>query len=147
MRRGVALAGGVAGAPPPPHRGAPAPATFWPVLAIVGGALLVLAGLAVLVTGGRWPASSRRYRDSRMAADRVADDGTIGGGEAGGSTGGSTAAGGSTRITGSAAGAGRDARPASDRAIDDWDGLSRGDDPTDDDTDQHRDESPGASSR
>ncbi len=75
-------------------------ATAWPAVAIVGGVLLVLAGIAVLVTGTRWPTSSRRYRAARLAdADEVA------GHEAGG-------------------------RAASDRAIDDWDELSRGDDPT-----------------
>lgn len=99
----VTDATGVAGAAPTAELVASVTATIWPVLAIVGGALLVLAGLAVLVTGGRWPASSRRYSDSRMAAD------------------------------GTAAVAAE--RPASDRAIDDWDGLSRGDDPTDDETD------------
>ena len=61
----------------------------------------MLAGIAVLVTGTRWPTSSRRYRAARLAdADEVA---------------------------------GHDAgrrRAASDRAIDDWDELSRGDDPT-----------------
>lgn len=97
----VTDATGVAGAEPTAELVASVTATLWPVLAIVGGVLLVLAGLAVLVTGGRWPASTRRYSDSRMAAEDAA--------------------------------AGAVGRPASDRAIDDWDGLSRGDDPTDDD--------------
>ena len=96
----VTDATGVAGAAPTAELVASVTATAWPVLAILGGALLVLAGLAVLVTGGRWPASSRRYGDSRMAADGAAPAAAE--------------------------------RPASDRAIDDWDGLSRGDDPTDD---------------
>ncbi|WP_157006083.1 Trp biosynthesis-associated membrane protein [Agromyces laixinhei] len=96
----VTEATGVAGAEPTAELVASVTATVWPAPAIAGGALLVLAGLAVLVTGGRWPASSRRYADSRMVSDGT---------------------------SGSAA-----ARPASDRAIDDWDGLSRGDDPTDD---------------
>jgi uncharacterized membrane protein (TIGR02234 family) len=94
----VTEATGVAGADPTAELVASVTATVWPVFAIIGGALLVVGGLAVLVTGGRWPASSRRYSDSRMAAD---DSATAD-------------------------------RPASDRAIDDWDGLSRGDDPTDD---------------
>lgn len=98
----VTDATGVAGAEPTAELVASVTATPWPVLAIVGGALLVLAGVAVLVTGTRWPASSRRYSDSRMAADGAA-------------------------VTPAD-------RPASDRAIDDWDGLSRGDDPTDDAT-------------
>lgn len=103
----VTDATGVAGAAPTAELVASATATVWPVVGIVGGALLVLAGLAVLVTGGRWPASSRRYSDSRMAADDTA----VANAE----------------------------RPASDRAIDDWDGLSRGDDPTDESTHRHDD--------
>ncbi|SIN74241.1 trp region conserved hypothetical membrane protein [Agromyces cerinus subsp. cerinus] len=110
VSRAVTDATGVAGAAPTAELVASVTATVWPVLAIIGGALLVLAGLVVLLTGARWPASSRRYSDSRMAAD------------------------------GTAAAAAE--RPASDRAIDDWDGLSRGDDPTDDPT---RDESAAAS--
>lgn len=103
----VTDATGVAGAEPTAELVASVTATVWPVLAIIGGALLVLAGLAVLVTGTRWPASSRRYSDSRMAADGAA-------------------------VTPAE-------RPDSDRAIDDWDGLSRGDDPTDDETDDSTD--------
>lgn len=103
----VTDATGVAGAAPTAELVASVSATVWPVLAIVGGALLVLAGIAVLVTGTRWPASSRRYSDSRMAADDAA----------------------ATPVE----------RPASDRAIDDWDGLSRGDDPTDETTERHDD--------
>ena len=95
---------GVSGSAPDGRaRGTPSPRPPWPAVAIVGGVLLVLAGIAVLVTGTRWPASSRRYRAARLAD---ADD--VAGHDAGGE------------------------RAASDRAIDDWDELSRGDDPTDD---------------
>jgi uncharacterized membrane protein (TIGR02234 family) len=87
----------------------PSTATPWPVVAIVGGALVVLAGVAVLVTGTRWPASSRRYGGARLVDDTA----------------------GTTAVA---------ERPASDRAIDDWDGLSRGDDPTDDQHDDERDQ-------
>ena len=98
----VTDATGVSGSGPTAELVATAAATAWPVAAIAGGVLLVLAGVAVLVTGTRWPASSRRYRGARLAdAD------------------------------GSAA-HGASERAASDRAIDDWDELSRGDDPTDD---------------
>ncbi|PWC04084.1 Trp biosynthesis-associated membrane protein [Agromyces badenianii] len=95
----VTEATGVAGAAPTAELVASVAATFWPTLALVGGVILVLGGLVVLVTGSRWPASSRRYSSARLSADRPAADVE---------------------------------RPASDRAIDDWDGLSRGDDPTDD---------------
>ncbi len=72
--------------------------------------LLVLAGVAVLVTGTRWPSSSRRYRAARLEdADEPVE-------------------------------AGAEGRAASDRAIDDWDDLSRGDDPTDDPIDEPTDE-------
>ena len=100
----VTDATGVSGAGPTAELVAAATATAWPAAAIAGGVLLVLAGVAVLVTGTRWPASSRRYRGARLA-DADADGG---------------------------AEQGVRERAASDRAIDDWDELSRGDDPTDD---------------
>jgi len=100
----VTDATGVTGAGPTAELVASATATGWPVAAIVGGALLILAGLVVLVTGTRWPSSSRRYRGTRLADDEARPA------EAGG-------------------------RAASDRAIDDWDELSRGDDPTDEPSD------------
>jgi uncharacterized membrane protein (TIGR02234 family) len=108
----VTDATGVSGSAPTAALVASVIATPWPALAIVGGALLVLAGVVVLVTGTRWPASSRRYGGARLTDD----DDTVGDS--------ATA---------------RTERPASDRAIDDWDGLSRGDDPTDD---ERADESP-----
>ena len=75
-------------------------ATVWPVLAIVAGALLALTCLAVIVTARAWPASSRRYQ-----AVRLEDP--------------------------DAAAAPEPAeQPARDRAVDEWDELSRGDDPT-----------------
>jgi hypothetical protein len=74
--------------------------TAWPVAAIIGGVLLVAAGVVVLGTGTRWPASSRRYRSARLAdAEEPVSNAARG-------------------------------RAASDRSIDDWDELSRGDDPT-----------------
>ncbi|HKH08285.1 MAG TPA: Trp biosynthesis-associated membrane protein [Agromyces sp.] len=103
----VTDATGVSGSGPTAELVASVTATLWPVLAIAGGALVVVAGVVVLVTGTRWPASSRRYSGARLAEDVA----------------------GATTVA---------ERPASDRAIDDWDGLSRGDDPTDD---QHDDES------
>ncbi|MFE6966412.1 Trp biosynthesis-associated membrane protein [Agromyces sp. NPDC057679] len=105
----VTEATGVAGAAPTADLVGTAVATVWPTVAIVAGVLVVLAGLVVLVTGTRWPASTRRYRSGLESADGA----------------------------GAAAGAASDApgRAASDRAIDDWDELSRGDDPTDDTND------------
>jgi len=97
----VTDATGVSGAGPTAELVASVDQTAWPVAAIAGGILLVAAGIVVLVTGTRWPASSRRYRAVRLADAQ-----------------------------GSAPGA-APGRAASDRAIDDWDELSRGDDPTD----------------
>ena len=98
----VTDATGVTGSGPTAELVASATATAWPVAAIAGGVLLILAGLAVLVTGARWPASSRRYRGARLAD--AEEPRSVGDRE----------------------------RAASDRAVDDWDELSRGDDPTDD---------------
>ena len=110
----VTEATGVSGAGPTAELVASASATAWPVTAIIGGALLVAAGVVVLATGTRWPASSRRYRAARLAED----------GEP---------------VSSAAQG-----RAASDRAIDDWDELSRGDDPT---GEVHDDEGPTEPSR
>lgn len=102
----VTEATGVAGDAPTAELVGTAVATIWPIVAIVGGVLVVVAGVLVLVTGTRWPASTRRYRSGLEPVD---GDGV--------STGGASPA---------------SERAASDRAIDDWDELSRGDDPTDD---------------
>lgn len=117
----VTDATGVAGAAPTAELVASVAVTPWPWVAVLGGIVLVLASLAVLLTGRHWPVSSRRYSDSRLADEGAA--------------------------------APEVERPASDRAIDDWDGLSRGDDPTDDGSptgevdDATGDESPSGASR
>jgi len=84
----------------------------WPVLAIVAGVLVGLGSLAALVTGGRWPGGSRRYDAARgSGALRFEDaDGPA-----------------SARTRGSAKKP--EERPG-DSAVDDWDELTRGDDPT-----------------
>jgi hypothetical protein len=110
----VTDATGVSGSGPTAELVASADPTAWPVAAIIGGVLLVAAGVVVLSTGTRWPASSRRYRAARLADAEEA-------------------------VSNAARG-----RAASDRAIDDWDELSRGDDPTGGATD---DEGPTGPSR
>jgi len=77
-------------------------ASAWPLAAIAGGVIAGLAALAVLVTSRRWPASSHKYQSVRFAAAEETPP------------------------------VRRSAEPASerDRAIDDWDELSRGEDPT-----------------
>lgn len=77
-------------------------ASAWPTAALVGGILITLAAIAAVVTGRAWPQGSRRY-------DAVRFEGTDG--EA------------------SAAPKKPEARPG-DSAVDDWDELTRGDDPT-----------------
>jgi Tryptophan-associated transmembrane protein (Trp_oprn_chp) len=110
----VTDATGVSGSGPTAELVASADPTAWPVAAIVGGVLLVAAGVLVLATGTRWPASSRRYRAARLADAEEP-------------------------VSNAARG-----RAASDRAIDAWDELSRGDDPT---GEAHGGESPAQPSR
>jgi len=70
--------------------------TFWPVLALVAGILMVIVGLIVCVSARRWPGPTTRYETTRFAP-----------------------------VTDAATG---QTRPRD--AVDDWDGLTRGDDPT-----------------
>ena len=114
---------------------------FWPWLAVVGGALVVLAAALAIVFLRAWPGPSRKYQarfageDGRTAEETLAE---LDGGEA------------DTAAVAAAAGTGNDvsgdeseARAAAesdapeepttldrDAAIDSWDELSRGDDPT-----------------
>lgn len=90
----IAEATGVAGADPTADLVASIATSAWPWVAIVGGVLVVLAGLLVVATGRAWPTSRRYGGGVRMAAEGARPGAT------------------------------------SDRAVDDWDGLSRGDDPT-----------------
>ena len=90
-------------------------ATVWPIVAIAAGALMVLAGLAVLVTVRRWPVSGRRYQAvvfEDAEGRRSSDPGDL-------FDEGSTAP--EPKAT---------RRERSDAAVDDWDDLTRGTDPT-----------------
>jgi uncharacterized membrane protein (TIGR02234 family) len=42
-------------------------ASAWPAIAIVAGALMVIAGLAIAVTSRAWPISGRKYSATRAA--------------------------------------------------------------------------------
>ncbi len=121
----VTDATGVAGAGPTAELVASAESTFWPVVAIAGGILVVAAGVLVLATGLAWPASSRRYRDARRARFAEASGPDAPG--AGGARGEGAA---DADPAGDDPAPASDQHGASDRAIDDWDDLSRGDDPT-----------------
>jgi len=96
---------------------------LWPAIAIAGGVVLVVANAAALVTFRLWPGPSKRYQtrfvdESGNAADELfaGDDDEA-------------------RAVAEATGEGRQESPSAgpierDQAIDSWDELSRGDDPT-----------------
>ncbi|MDR5700647.1 Trp biosynthesis-associated membrane protein [Agromyces aerolatus] len=123
----VTDATGVAGAQPTAALVGSVTPTFWPVVAIAAGVLVAVAGGLVLATGLAWPASSRRYRDARRPRFDPADGPATAGadGAVGGNAGAAVA-----DAEGDASDAHGAQHGASDRAIDDWDDLSRGDDPT-----------------
>lgn len=105
---------------------------FWPWLAVVGGVLVALAGAAAIVYLRAWPGPSRRYQarfageDGRSAEDAVAE---LGAGD-------SEPSGEQPDDDQEARAAAEEDAPAEptaldrDTAIDSWDELSRGDDPT-----------------
>ncbi|MFT2816252.1 Trp biosynthesis-associated membrane protein [Leifsonia sp. A12D58] len=95
--------------------------TAWPFVAIAGGVVMVIAGLAVIVTSRRWPGSTKRFQAVSLApvdaesAAALADAPDAHSAQASTST---TQA--STPMTADAAA----------DAVVDWDELSRGEDPT-----------------
>jgi uncharacterized membrane protein (TIGR02234 family) len=113
----VTAATGVAGHASVAHLVSRLDTSIWPWFAVVGGALVVLCNLVVLVTSSRWPGPSKRYQAVRFEAagqqHAEADAGDAAGEDAGDGT-----------EPGAEPASGRDA------AIDSWDELSRGEDPT-----------------
>ena len=105
---------------------------FWPWLAVVGGVLVALAGILAIVFVRAWPGPSRRYQarfageDGRSAEEAVAEL----------SEGDDEAAAGTADDDQEAREAAEADTPDTptaldrDTAIDSWDELSRGDDPT-----------------
>ncbi|GAA2221766.1 Trp biosynthesis-associated membrane protein [Herbiconiux moechotypicola] len=96
----------------------------WPLVAVVLGAGMIVAGVVVIVTVRRWPASGRKYQavrfesaDGRQSADpsELFDDETEGTGADAESV---------------QRAAPVDAAARRDAAVDDWDELTRGSDPT-----------------
>lgn len=77
--------------------------TPWPFVALLAGVVMAGAGIGVLVTARRWPGPTSRYQAVRFESAEPA-----GAADADGSG---------------------PAAPTTD-AVDDWDGLSRGEDPT-----------------
>jgi len=82
-------------------------ATAWPTVTLVVWAVLIVAGVFVLATAHKWSRSGRRYRTDEGAK--------------------ASSTPGSTERTGNGS---RPHDAAGSRAIDDWDDLSRGEDPT-----------------
>lgn len=117
----VTAATGVAGHTSVAHLVSRLDTSIWPWFAVVGGALVVLCTLGVLVTSSRWPGPSKRYQAVRFEAagqpHTEADAGEDTAADAGADAGDGTE-------RGAGPGSGRDA------AIDSWDELSRGEDPT-----------------
>lgn len=99
----------------------PGPASIWPSVTVVLGTVMVLAGLVIVITVRRWPAASRKYQAvtyesaDGMRSDELGDffDGTDEIDEAVDASGGT-----SPTIS------------ARDAAVDDWDSMTRGTDPT-----------------
>jgi uncharacterized membrane protein (TIGR02234 family) len=89
----------------------------WPALALTGGIALAVVALGVAVSGHLWPVASRRYgaTEEVSAGERRASTDTE-----------------SSGVDDDAVSADDVRARARDAAIDDWDELSRGDDPTDD---------------
>src|SRR6218665_1655122 len=104
--------------------------TGWPIVSFIGGVLLLAAGGAALITGGRWPGGSRRYSPVRMAPvdgpDQIGESvdsmRPIGANRSGGAAVLIEASDGVTELDGS--------HESSSDAISDWDSLTHGTDPT-----------------
>ncbi|GIT80325.1 hypothetical protein LLS1_19940 [Leifsonia sp. LS1] len=97
---------------------------FWPWLAVVGGALIVLASAAVVVLSRLWPGPSRKYQ-TRFAGEDGVDSAAALGLSATEETDDDEA-----RAVAEGEASSGPAALDRDTAIDSWDELSRGDDPT-----------------
>jgi uncharacterized membrane protein (TIGR02234 family) len=106
----------------------------WPAVAIAGGVILLLSSIGVVVTTRRWPGPSKRYQtrfedeNGASAADGFAD---LADDESPDQAGMTTDV--AAHPEAGAGTPGQERKPATndrDRAIDSWDELSRGEDPT-----------------
>jgi len=96
---------------------------LWPAIAIAGGVVLVVANAAALVTFRLWPGPSKRYQTRFVDEGGNAADELFAGDDD------------EARAVAEATEEGRQESPSAgpierDQAIDSWDELSRGDDPT-----------------
>lgn len=97
---------------------------FWPWLAVGGGVLIVLASAAAIVFSRLWPGPSRKYQ-TRFAAEDGRDASAVLGDAAGAPSDDAEA-----RAVAEGEAPSGPAALDRDTAIDSWDELSRGDDPT-----------------
>lgn len=102
--------------------------TPWPFVAIGAGVVMMLAGIGILVTGPLWPRSTSRYQAVRLepvegGIDAFAEPSVTAGG---------TTSQGVPPAPARPARSGQTASTAdaNTRAVDSWDDLSRGSDPT-----------------
>ena len=102
----VTDATGISGADSVVDAVASAAVTPWPFIALLAGVVMGGAGVGVLVTSRRWPGPTSRYQAVRFEAAESAESTDADGPDA------------------------ADVSAPERDAIDDWDGLSRGEDPT-----------------
>ena len=93
--------------------------TFWPIVCVIGGAMIILGGVAAARQGHRWPTMGSRY-ERRSVPLRTPG--------AGGGPGPSSAAAPADDTSRPAADAASEISAVDTRAV--WDALDRGDDPT-----------------
>lgn len=101
--------------------------TVWPYVAIGAGVAMAFAGVAIVITGSSWPRSTSRYQAVRLepaeGGNDVLADPTVTEAETNPAGAGSGAVAPALRDTAAHA-------DANSRAVDSWDDLSRGSDPT-----------------
>ena len=107
--------------------------TVWPIACVLGGALVVLAGVGAARRGHEWPAMGSRYERHPVPSSRTGTAAGSGPSPAAGRSGepGTPGAGPGAAAAGPRDGSGTqrdDGDPVDTRAV--WDALDRGDDPT-----------------
>lgn len=105
--------------------------TPWPWVTLLGGVLGAVAGLFMLVAGRTWSRAGRRYANpaGERAAPRTRGEASGSTREAAPAPDAGTDAGSDASGVSGVSGA-SDRRPARGAPVDDWDSLSRGEDPT-----------------
>ncbi|MEF2979184.1 Trp biosynthesis-associated membrane protein [Subtercola sp. YIM 133946] len=127
----VTTATGVAGSSSIQSIATSAGSSLWPFLAIVAGALMALTGILIVVTLKRWPVSGRKYQPVQFAAE----DGRVAGNpvdliDSGDEPPADEVAGARSADAAPEAVSNVDDETENTAAVDSWDSLSRGQDPT-----------------